>query len=255
MYRVMIIDDEPAIYKVLSKTIDWSAYNMEIVGTAASGIEAINTIDELQPDVCFVDVQMPFMDGIEFSKLAKERYPQLAIVVLSAYDEFQYARECIGIGVFDYRLKPIEKADINETLKRLFLHLNEQREARGEEPEVLENDSVLEQGRMSHGIERVREYIQTRYFETDLNLTKVANAFGFNPSYLSRKFKNETGESFVDYLNKCRIEHAKRAALAGKPMYQIAAEVGVPDPNYFSRCFKRYTGMAFSAFVASEKKD
>ena len=106
MYRVMIIDDEPAIYRLLSKTIDWAAYNMEIVGTAASGIEAINTIDDLQPDVCFVDVQMPFMDGIEFSKLAKVRYPDMAIVVLSAYDEFQYARECIGIGVFDYRLKP-----------------------------------------------------------------------------------------------------------------------------------------------------
>ena len=131
MYRVMIIDDEPAIYRLLSKTIDWAAYNMEIVGTAASGIEAINTIDDLQPDVCFVDVQMPFMDGIEFSKLAKVRYPDMAIVVLSAYDEFQYARECIGIGVFDYRLKPIEKKDINDTLRRLFLYLKNQRAGPG----------------------------------------------------------------------------------------------------------------------------
>ena len=185
MYRVMIIDDEPAIYRLLSKTIDWSAYNMEIVGTAASGIEAINTIDDLQPDVCFVDVQMPFMDGIEFAKLAKVRYPEIAIVVLSAYDEFQYARECIGIGVFDYRLKPIEKDDINETLRRLYAHLNEQRKVRGDEPDMTEGVKG------SHSLEKVKEYIRTRYFEVDMNLAKVAKAFGFNSSYLSRKFKAE----------------------------------------------------------------
>ncbi|MBO4686310.1 MAG: response regulator [Lachnospiraceae bacterium] len=249
MYRVMIIDDEPAIYRLLSKTIDWAAYNMEIVGTAASGIEAINTIDDLQPDVCFVDVQMPFMDGIEFSKLAKVRYPDMAIVVLSAYDEFQYARECIGIGVFDYRLKPIEKKDINDTLRRLFLYLNNQRAARGEEPEVSSC------AKASYSLEKVKEYIQTRYFEVDMNVSKVAKAFGFNQSYLSRKFKSETGERPVDYLLACRMEHAKRAALAGKMPYQVAKEIGIPDPNYFARCFKKYTGMAYSVYQQSAKKD
>lgn len=249
MYRVMLIDDEPAIHKILAKTIDWESYNMTIVGTAASGIEAINTIDELQPDVCFVDVQMPFMDGIEFSKIVKNRYPDLAIVILSAYDEFQYARECIGIGVFDYRLKPIEKEDINDTLRRLFLYLNERMRARGEEPEVQDCPKG------SHSLEKVKEYIQMRYFEADMNLTKVARAFGFNPSYLSRKFKSETGENLVDFLNRCRVEHAKRAALAGKQMYQVAKEVGVPDPNYFSRCFKRYTGISYSAYMAGLKKE
>ena len=253
MYRVMIIDDEPAIYKILSKTIPWSSFNMEVVGTAASGIEAINTIDDLQPDICFVDVQMPFMDGIEFSKLAKQRYPDMAIIVLSAYDEFRYARECIGIGVFDYRLKPIERSDIIDTLRRCFDHLNEQRIARGEAPEV--PDEEVPEAREGHSIEKVREYIQTRYSERDLNLTKVAQAFGFNPSYLSRKFKSETGDSFVDYLVSCRMEHAKAAAHAGKPMYQIATEVGIPDPNYFSRCFKKYTGVSFSAYAAKDKKE
>lgn len=250
MYRVMIIDDEPAVYKLLTKTIDWASFDMEVIGSASSGIEAINTIDELQPDVCFVDVQMPFMDGIEFSKLAKTRYPDLAIVVLSAFDKFQYARECIGIGVFDYRLKPIDRADINNTLERLQKYLNESKPVRKETP--LSDD--ISEKKSSHSSEQVKEYIQKRYFEPDLNLTKVAQEFGFNPSYLSRKFKNDTGESFVDYLVRCRIEHAKRVALTGIPMYQIASEVGIPDPNYFSRCFKKYTGMVFSAYVANEKK-
>ena len=252
MYRVMIIDDEPAIYKLLTKMIDWQAYEMEVVGSASSGIEAINTIDEIQPDICFVDIQMPFMDGIEFTRLAKGRYPDLYIIMLTAYDEFQYARDCIGLGVFDYRLKPIEKADINQTLARLYKVLKEKNPLPKEGP--AEEQPAVEGEKGTNSAERVKEYLQTTYFEPDLNLTKVAQAFGFNASYLSRKFKNDTGESFSDYLLKCRMEHAKRAALTGKAMYLIAAEVGIPDPNYFSRCFKKYTGMAFSAYVAGEKK-
>ncbi len=88
-----------------------------------------------------------------------------------------------------------------------------------------------------------------------MNVSKVAKAFGFNQSYLSRKFKSETGERPVDYLLACRMEHAKRAALAGKMPYQVAKEIGIPDPNYFARCFKKYTGMAYSVYQQSAKKD
>ena len=109
MYKVMIIDDEAAVRKLLKVTIDWEQLGMEVVGEAASGIEAINIIDDLRPDICFVDIRMPFMDGIAFSKLAIKRYPLTKIVILTAYDEFEYARECIGIGVTEYRLKPIVK--------------------------------------------------------------------------------------------------------------------------------------------------
>ena len=70
MYKVMLIDDEATVRNLMKKIISWNDYNMEIVGEAESGIEAINIIDELRPDLCFVDIRMPFMDGIEFSKLA-----------------------------------------------------------------------------------------------------------------------------------------------------------------------------------------
>lgn len=109
MYRVMIIDDEQKIKNLLKLTIKWEMLGFEVVGEASSGIEAINTIDELNPDVLFVDIRMPFMDGIEFAKLAIERYPYLKIVMLTAFNDFDYARECIGIGVTNYLLKPINK--------------------------------------------------------------------------------------------------------------------------------------------------
>lgn len=73
MYRVMIIDDEMSARKLLQASIDWQALNMEVVGEAASGIEAINIIDDLRPDIVFADISMPFMNGIEFTRVATER--------------------------------------------------------------------------------------------------------------------------------------------------------------------------------------
>ena len=65
MYKVMIIDDEASARKLMHNSIDWESVNMQVVGEAASGIEAINTIDEIRPDLAFVDISMPFMNGIE----------------------------------------------------------------------------------------------------------------------------------------------------------------------------------------------
>ena len=105
MYRVMIIDDEKALRNLLKASVDWQEMGLEVVGEAASGIEAINIIDKLRPDIIFVDIRMPFMDGIEFSKIALKRYRQMKIIILTAFDEFEYAKQCIGLGITDYLLK------------------------------------------------------------------------------------------------------------------------------------------------------
>jgi two-component system response regulator YesN len=79
----------------------------------------------------------------------------------------------------------------------------------------------------------------------------VAQHFGFNSSYLSRKFKQETGKSFVEFLIKCRIERAIGLAGIDKKMFCTATAVGIPDSNYFGRCFKKYTGISYSEYVSS----
>lgn len=243
MYKVMIIDDEAAIRKLLRATIEWQKLDMEIAGEAASGIEAINTIDEIRPDICFVDIRMPFMDGIEFSRLAIKRYPMLKVIILTAYDEFEYARECIGIGVADYQLKPIVKKDIYELLSRIKDNLDKEDRSEVQEKVCDSGSDKL--------INKIEEYIKQNYFVTDLNLAKVALEFGFNASYLSRKFKYENGINFVDFLFSIRMEEAKKLAREGKPMYQTASEVGIPDPNYFSKCFKKYVDVTYSDYCSA----
>lgn len=104
-------------------------------------------------------------------------------------------------------------------------------------------------------IGKVREYVIEHFKEPELNLTSVALKFGFNASYLSRAFKEETGVSFIDFLNGCRMEYAISLSKENQYMYQVAAEVGIPDPNYFGKCFKKYTGLSFSNYIKENKRE
>lgn len=243
MYRVMLIDDEPSARKLMSVSIDWESLNMSVVGEAGSGIEAINVIDDIKPDIAFVDISMPFMNGIEFTEVATKRYPNLVIIIMTALDQFEYARKCVSLPVFDYMLKPIVRAEVMQTLIRAKEMLDGM-----ERPEAEHADEVdLE----TSSIEQIKEYIRENYKDSKLNLTEVAEIFGFSSSYLSRKFKQETGKNFVEFLTECRMEKAMELAGTKCKMFATSAEVGIPDPNYFGRCFKKYTGMSYSEYVAS----
>jgi YesN/AraC family two-component response regulator len=244
MYKVMIIDDEASARKLMHNSIDWESVNMQVVGEAASGIEAINTIDEIRPDLAFVDISMPFMNGIEFAELASQRYPDLIIVIMTAHDKFEYARRCVSLHIFEYMLKPMVRSEVMEVLKKAKARLDEVGPVSWEEAE----GGSEQQHSMA---EAVMKYIQENYTDSTLNLTSVAQAFGFSSSYLSRKFKSETGKGFAQYLTECRMENAMRLAGPDMKMFSISAKVGIPDPNYFGRCFKKYTGKSYSEYAAS----
>lgn len=240
MYRVMLIDDEQSARSLLRESIDWASLDMEVVGEAASGIEAINVIDDFRPDLAFVDISMPFMNGIEFTELATKRYPNLVIIIMTAFDEFEYARQCIRLPVFDYMLKPFVRGEVTETLKRAKEKIEAMGPRKQEEEEELEDSSI----------EQITKYIKENYTDSKLNLTFVAQTFGFSSSYLSRKFKQETGKNFVEYLTECRMEKAMELASKNVKMFVASSEVGIPDPNYFGRCFKKFAGVSYSEYQA-----
>lgn len=246
MYRVMIIDDEQAARKLMRTSVDWESLNMEVVGEAASGIEAINVIDEMKPDIAFVDISMPFMNGIEFTELATKRYPHLIIIIMTAIDQFEYARKCVSLPVFEYMLKPLVRSEVISVLEKVRKKLDEAAGTNTERTE--ENISPGETG--ENIIDQIKNYIEANYTDSKINLASVAQLFGFNASYLSRKFKQDTGKNFVEYLTECRMERAIKLAERNMKMFNTSAEVGIPDPNYFGRCFKKYTGMSYSDYLA-----
>ena len=246
MYRVMLIDDEESARKLMRASINWESLDMEVVGEAASGIEAINVIDDMKPDIAFVDISMPFMNGIEFTEVATNRYPELIIIIMTAFDEFEYARKCVSLPVFDYMLKPMVRSEITEVLTKVKKKLDERsvKEENGESEPAVEIEAS--------SMEQIKKYIETNYTDSRLNLTSVAQNFGFSASYLSRKFKQETGKNFVEFLTECRMNAAMKLALTNMKMFNASNEVGIPDPNYFGRCFKKFAGMSYSEYVASK---
>lgn len=244
MYRVMIIDDERALRNLLKASVDWESLGFEIVGEAGSGIEAINTIDRFQPDLIFVDIQMPFMDGIEFSRLALERYEHIKIIILTAFDEFEYARKCIGMGITDYLLKPIVRNDII----RVCQHAAEE----------LKNTTVVENYSTSYSkdmdIQHVKEYIEENYTNEALNIASVAKVFGYNSNYLGRRFKEVFGIRAIDFILSLRMEKAKKCIDQGMPLYMTAKQVGIPDPSYFGKCIKKYTGLSYRELLSATEE-
>ena len=242
MYKVMLIGDEMSARRLMRASIDWDSLDMEVVGEAESGIEAINVIDEFKPDIAFVDISMPFMNGIEFTEVATNRYPNLIIIIMTAFDEFEYARKCVSLPVFDYMLKPIVRTEVTETLKRAKNKLDEMVKVGDDDSQDLEPDTIT----------LIKNYLDENYTDSKINLTSTAQTFGFCTSYLSRKFKMETGKNFIEYLTERRIEKATEYAMTGMKMFCTSEKVGIPDPNYFGRCFKKYTGMSYSEYVATK---
>ncbi|OAB47884.1 response regulator transcription factor [Paenibacillus antarcticus] len=115
-YRVMIVDDEPILRMGIYHLCNWSEYGIEFVAQASNGSEALQLIEQVNPHVVITDIVMPVMDGVELTKLLRKRFPDIKLVVLSSYSEFDYVREVFKYGVTDYLLKPKVTAEELVTL-------------------------------------------------------------------------------------------------------------------------------------------
>lgn len=118
MIKVLIADDEKLICRLVQALADWETLGMEVVGTAENGLEALELVEKLEPDILITDIRMPACDGLELIQRAKELRPQLEVVIISGYAHFEYAHSAIQYGVGDYLLKPIKKDELMETLRK-----------------------------------------------------------------------------------------------------------------------------------------
>ena len=107
MIKVFLCEDEYAIRARIKKSINWEQYGFALVGEAGDGETALPMIRETKPDILLTDIRMPFMDGLTLAKQVKQELPEIKIIVLSGYDDFNYAKQAISIGVEEYLLKPV----------------------------------------------------------------------------------------------------------------------------------------------------
>ena len=128
MLKVFLVEDEVAVRERMKKNINWAENGFCLVGEAGDGELAYPLIQEVKPDIIITDIKMPFMDGLELSKLVKKDLPQVKIIILSGYDEFEYAKEAINIGVIDYLLKPITSKKLMESLNQVAQVIRKEQE-------------------------------------------------------------------------------------------------------------------------------
>lgn len=124
MYKVVIIDDEPMVCRSLAEKFPWREWNCTVAGTALNGLEGKELIDRTKPDFVLTDVRMPGMNGLEVAEYVKINYPNTITIVLSGFNEFDYAREAMRQKVFDYLLKPIDKEELKKTMRKALFHIN-----------------------------------------------------------------------------------------------------------------------------------
>lgn len=127
MYKLLIVDDEKMIRMGMKAVLPWGSLGISEVFTAASGIEALDIIKEQRPEIMITDIQMTEMTGLQLIETAREVVPELRVIVLTGYDNFEYARQSLRLSVQEFFLKPIEEDDLEEAVQKQVAYLDEQK--------------------------------------------------------------------------------------------------------------------------------
>lgn len=241
MHKVMIVDDEKPVRIAISKLGHWSKWHLEQPFYASDGKEALALLSELHPDLVFVDMKMPVMDGTEFLRQASARNPHTAFIVISGYDDFSYAQSAIHYGASDYLLKPVVPDELNEAIRRVMTaRFPEEDFSSDETPEASLSASAV--------VDLIHDTIETNYAD-NMQLQDFADKYFFSREYLSRLFKSKFQIGIYEYLTAVRM---KRAAELLKdpsiPISDISTRVGYPDNNYFSKAFRNCMSMTPSEY-------
>lgn len=135
--RMIIVDDEPIICEGLRRTIDWSQLGVEVVDVAYDGEQALQLVQAEQVDLVLSDIRMDGMDGLELAEQLKELHPEINCIMISGYEDFEYARRAMRLGVSDYLLKPVDIEELKTVVSRVIEQIHERNESGSKEEDVL----------------------------------------------------------------------------------------------------------------------
>jgi len=239
--KLMIVDDEAMVRSYIKQVIMREQLPVELVIEADNGLDAISFSKKHNPDLIFMDIRIPELDGIRAADKILQLKPAPQIVIISAYDDFEYARGAFRLGVSDYLVKPVRPNEIADVIKKVA----------GMSPRLatsldnLRNHSTLE--------EQVTKYIH-EHLDEQFQLKDLAKAVYISPFHLSRTFKQTTGMSLTSYILKLRITAAEGLLTATSlSITEIANKVGFNDAAYFSTKFRQINKVTPSVYRDEQK--
>lgn len=204
MYKLVLVDDEQYVIKGLKKCIDWEKYDIEIVGNARNGKEALQIIKDKEPEIVITDIYMPEVNGLKLIEKIQEILPHTKTIILSGYEDFEYAQTAIRGRAFDYLLKPVEIEEMVKIIKKAKKKIDQ-------ELKKIKNRKKLEK-QLKESLPVLREkYL--RYVLTDVyTLKEIKNEYKFLNINLKK-------ENFVVIILK--IEELKENCDARKQLQLI----------------------------------
>ncbi len=242
VFKVILLDDEDIIIEGLQATVPWDKYKCKVVASATNGKEGLALIRKHKPDIVVTDVRMPYLNGLEMLKELTGEFPQMQIIVLSGYRDFDYAQSAISLGVLRFLLKPSKMDEIHEALNAAMLKLS------GIPLENYAphntNTKLEDEPEGNFIVSRAINYINEHYSEK-ITLQQLADYLYISTWHLCRVLKKGTDMNFVDILNNIRIDYAKKYLReTSLKVYEVSHKIGYSDIAYFSKVFRSITGMS-----------
>lgn len=263
MYRVLLVDDEQIERMALAKKIDRYYGDKVDIYHAVNGREAVAMCSEQKNDIVIMDISMPEMNGVMAAKYIRKMDDQCSIIFLSAYDDFEYARNAIKVRALDYLLKPCDMNDLLAVMDTALQKLDKENVFNGnsisgkeqnKETEICGSNANNVRENRSKRTDNVRnsdeqttikylkEYVENNYIY-DISMQEAAEEMGYSDAYFSKLFKQYFNQNFTAYLTEYRIKKAKELlSNTNHSIKDISRMVGYTDSNYFAKIFKRLVG-------------
>lgn len=263
MYRVLLVDDEQIERMALAKKIDRYYGDKVEIYHAVNGREAVAMCGEQKNDIIIMDISMPEMNGVMAAKYIRKMDDQCSIIFLSAYDDFEYARNAIKVRALDYLLKPCDMNDLLAVMDMALQKLDKENVFNGnsisgkeqnKETEICGSNANNVRENRSKRTDNVRnsdeqttikylkEYVENNYIY-DISMQEAAEEMGYSDAYFSKLFKQYFNQNFTAYLTEYRIKKAKELlSNTNHSIKDISRMVGYTDSNYFAKIFKRLVG-------------
>lgn len=230
--NIVLLDDEPRIVKGLKKLISSMDERFQVIEAFTDAVRCKEYLMEngKNVDLFITDIKMPSVTGLELLESPEVITKDTAVVILTGYDYFDYAKRAIKLGVEDYLLKPVDPDELKAILDK-----------------ILKSKYGAGEG-LSQLVLKVKTDIETHF--RDFDVEAEAEKMHFSRDYLSRVFKKEMGITIGEYLLRIRMEKAK--SLLSEPgrykIYEVCELAGYNDKVHFSKTFKRYFGITPKEF-------
>ncbi|VBB05736.1 Hypothetical protein LUCI_0947 [Lucifera butyrica] len=251
--KILIVEDEFNSREGLAELIGKISCEYVVCGKAADGEQGFKLATTLRPDLIFVDIEMPKLNGLDMIEkiLAVGMNPYF--VVLSGYAEFKFAQKGISLGVTQYLLKPITYEDLKKVLEEMKKKIGGKntcntkliRQMQANDEAGIDTASLL--------VRKTVNYIKNNY-NGRISLEELAEKLNVTPEYISHLFTKEIGQSFSSYVKEYRIKLAEKLIMEGSlKLYEIGERVGYKDPKYFNKMFKEVTGICPKKYLIIHK--